>query len=110
MPYAMVVVLFPDGRPWGRLGRASAVALLVIPVLFNLLTAVIPGPLMPPLDDWPRPLGTHAVGYVSLGLLPIFLAVLIGAGSHSGDGTPRPPTLGPAPSCGGCCSPRGCCP
>jgi len=80
VPYAMVVVLFPDGRPWGRLGRASAVALLVIPVLFNLLTAVIPGPLMPPLDDWPRPLGTHAVGYVSLGLLPIFLAVLIGAG------------------------------
>ena len=80
VPYAMVVVLFPDGRPWGRLGRACATALLAIPVLFNLLTAVIPGPLMPPLQDWPRPLGTHPVGYLSLALLPLFLAALVGAG------------------------------
>ncbi|KAB7744227.1 two-component sensor histidine kinase [Nostocoides sp. F2B08] len=80
VPYAMVVALFPDGRPWGRVGRASVVALLTIPVLFNLLTAVIPEPLMPPLDDWPRPLGTHPVGYLSLALLPFFLLALIGPG------------------------------
>ena len=80
VPYAMVVVLFPGGRPWGRLGRACAGTLLAVPVLFNLLTAVIPGPLMPPLQDWPRPLGTHPIGYLSLALLPLFLAALVGAG------------------------------
>lgn len=80
VPYALAIALFPDGRPWGRLGRFSVIGLIAIPVLFNLLTSVVPGPLMPPLEDWPRPLGTHPIGYVSLGLLPVFLAALIGAG------------------------------
>lgn len=79
VPHALTVALFPDGRPSGRLGRWSVAALLAVPVLFNLLTAVIPGPLMLPLADWPRPLGTHWVGYGSLALLPVFLAALVGS-------------------------------
>ena len=79
VPHALTISLFPDGRPRGRVGRWSVVGLLVVPVLFNLLTAVIPGPLMPPLDDWPRPFGTHWVGYGSLALLPVFLAALVGS-------------------------------
>jgi signal transduction histidine kinase len=77
VPYAMVLVLFPDGRAHGRLAAVTAVALCTIPVGFNLLTSVVPGPLMPPLDDWSRPLGTHWVGYGSLALLPLFLAALV---------------------------------
>jgi signal transduction histidine kinase len=77
VPYAMVLVLFPDGRAPGRLGRATAWALCTIPLAFNLLTSVVPGRLMPPLEDWPRPLGTHWIGYGSLVLLPVFLAALV---------------------------------
>lgn len=79
VPHALTIAFFPDGRPHGRVGRWSVAALVVVPVLFNLLTAVIPGPLMPPLEDWPRPLGTHWVGYGSLALLPVFLAALVGS-------------------------------
>ncbi len=76
VPYALTIALFPDGRPHGRPGRFAVAALLGIPPLFNLLTAFVPGPLMPPLAHWPRALGTHPVGYLSLALLPLFLAAL----------------------------------
>jgi len=79
VPFAMVLVLFPDGRPRGRLGWGTAIALCVIPVAFNLLLSIQPGALMPPLDDWPRPLGTHWVGYGALVILPVFLATLVTA-------------------------------
>lgn len=79
VPYALAVALFPDGRPWGKLGRFSVAALLLVPVAFAPLTAVIPEPYMPPLEDWPHPFGTHPIGYLSLALLPIFLVALVGS-------------------------------
>ncbi|GAB3260887.1 hypothetical protein GCM10027425_24060 [Alteromonas gracilis] len=79
VPFAMVLVLFPDGRVEDRLGRLAAWALVLLPVAFNLLLSIVPGPLMPPLADWPRPLGTHPIGYAAIGVLPLFLAALITA-------------------------------
>lgn len=79
IPFAMVLALFPDGRPAGRMGRSTTIALCVIPVAFNLLLSIQPGALMPPLDDWPRPLGTHWVGYGALLILPVFLVTLVAA-------------------------------
>jgi signal transduction histidine kinase len=74
VPFAMVLLLFPEGRPADRLGLRTVVTLLVSVVAFNLFLAVAPGPLMPPLDDWPRPFGEHWVGYGAVPALVVFYA------------------------------------
>ncbi len=77
LPFAMVLLLFPDGRPNDAWARRTAVALLLSVVAFNLFLAVAPGPLMPPLDDWPRPFGEHWVGYGAIPALVVFYACLV---------------------------------
>lgn len=77
LPFAMVLLLFPDGRPNDRWARRTAIALPASVVAFNLLLAVAPGPLMPPLDDWPRPFGVHWVGYGAVPALVVFYACLL---------------------------------
>lgn len=77
VPFAMVLLLFPDGRPADRRARRTVFALLGSVVAFNLLLAVAPGPLMPPLQDWPRPFGEHWVGYGSIPALLVFYGSLV---------------------------------
>lgn len=77
VPFAMVLLLFPDGRPADRRARRTVVALLGSVVAFNVLLAVAPGPLMPPLQDWPRPFGEHWVGYGSIPALLVFYGSLV---------------------------------
>ncbi|CCI53539.1 MAG: histidine kinase [Tetrasphaera jenkinsii] len=77
VPFAMVLLLFPDGRPADRRARRTVVALLGSVVAFNALLAVAPGPLMPPLEDWPRPFGVHWVGYGSIPALLVFYGSLV---------------------------------
>lgn len=77
LPFAMVLLLFPDGRPNDAWARRTAIALPLSVVAFNLLLAVAPGPLMPPLDDWPRPFGEHWVGYGAIPALVVFYACLV---------------------------------
>ncbi|KGN29695.1 hypothetical protein N802_11535 [Knoellia sinensis KCTC 19936] len=77
VPFAMVLLLFPDGRPADLRARRTAVALLGSVVAFNLFLAVAPGPLMPPLDDWPRPFGEHRVGYGAVPALVVFYGSLV---------------------------------
>ena len=43
LPFAMVLLLFPDGRPNDAWARRTAVALPLSVVAFNLLLAVAPG-------------------------------------------------------------------
>ncbi len=77
LPFAMVLLLFPDGRPNDRWARRTAIALPVSVLAFNLFLAVAPGPLMPPLESWPRPFGVHWVGYVAVPALLVFYACLL---------------------------------
>lgn len=77
LPFAMVLLLFPDGRPIDRRARRTAVALPASVLAFALFLAVAPGPLMPPLDDWPRPFGVHWVGYGAVPALVVFYACLL---------------------------------
>lgn len=77
VPFAMVLLLFPEGRPADRRGRRTVVVLLGSVVAFNLFLAVAPGPLMPPLADWPRPFGTHWVGYAAVPALVAFYGSLV---------------------------------
>ena len=79
LPFAMVLLLFPDGRPADTWGRRTAIALPALVVAFNLLLAIAPGPLTPPLPDWPRPFGTHWIGYASIPVLIAFYAALVAA-------------------------------
>ena len=77
LPYAMVLLLFPDGRPVDSFARRTATALPALVVAFNILLAVAPGDLMPPLADWPRPFGVHWVGYAVIPVLAAFYAALV---------------------------------
>lgn len=77
LPFAMVLLLFPDGRPHDVRARRTALVLPASVLAFNLFLAVAPGPLMPPLDDWPRPFGEHAVGYGAIPALVVFYACLV---------------------------------
>ena len=79
LPFAMVLLLFPDGRPADTWGRRTAIALPALVVAFNLLLAIAPGPLTPPLPDWPRPFGTHWIGYACIPVLIAFYAALVAA-------------------------------
>lgn len=77
LPYAMVLLLFPDGHPADTPARRTATALPALVVAFNLLLAIAPGDLMPPLADWPRPFGVHWVGYAVIPVLIAFYGALL---------------------------------
>ncbi|NWJ70094.1 two-component sensor histidine kinase [Pseudonocardia sp. ICBG1122] len=58
VPFALLALVFPDGRLPGRSSRVVAVGLLVTPVTAALLGAVAPGAYREPAADHPHTLGT----------------------------------------------------
>lgn len=58
VPFALLALVFPDGRLPGRRWRPVAACLVVFPVLSAVLTAFAPGPYRDPVAAFPHTLGT----------------------------------------------------
>ena len=76
LPFAALLLVFPDGRIRNGADRLTLIGLPALSVAFTLLLSITPGALLPPLENTPRVLGTHPVGYAAYALLPVFLAGL----------------------------------
>jgi signal transduction histidine kinase len=78
LPLAWLILIFPTGRLLSRRWRWVFVALPVLIVIFNLTSAMAPGPYLEPFPNSEKVLGTFAVaGVVSLACLPVFLLLLV---------------------------------
>ena len=72
------MLIFPTGRLLTSRWRAVLIGLPLVVVIFNLMSAMAPGPYADPFPDSPKVLGTSEVaGYIAIGCLPIFLALLV---------------------------------
>jgi len=77
LPLAWLILIFPTGRLLTPRWRAVFVGLLVVIVIFNVTSAMAPGPYLEPFPDSPKVLGTSAAaGYIATACLPVFLALL----------------------------------
>jgi signal transduction histidine kinase len=78
LPLAWLMLIFPTGRVLTSRWRAVLIGLPVVVVIFNLTSAMAPGPYADPFPDSPKVLGTSEVaGYIAISCLPIFLALLV---------------------------------
>jgi signal transduction histidine kinase len=78
LPLAWLILIFPTGRLLTPRWRAVLVGLPLVVVIFNLTSAMAPGPYTEPFPNAPKVLGTSEVaGYVAIACLPIFLALLV---------------------------------
>ncbi|MEU6407317.1 histidine kinase [Microbispora sp. NPDC046933] len=82
VPAALLTLVFPDGRLPGRRWRWAVAGLLVVPALFMLLAACVPGAYPPPFGSTPhllRPPEAYlpVLGIVGVALLPVFLGLLV---------------------------------
>ncbi|MGH3383077.1 MAG: histidine kinase [Nocardioidaceae bacterium] len=78
LPFAVLLLVFPDGRLLSPRWRLVAVALPCVAVVFSLLVSMLPGPYTAPVEDAAHVLGTSRVaGYAGLGLLPVFMGLLV---------------------------------
>jgi hypothetical protein len=78
LPLAWLMLIFPTGRPLMPRWRAALIGLPLVVVIFNLTSGMAPGPYADPFPDSPKVLGTSEVaGYIAIGCLPIFLALLV---------------------------------
>lgn len=77
IPFAMLLLVFPDGRARRPRDRAALLSLPVVFLAFTLLLSVLPGRLAAPLPESPRVLGTHWIGYAAFALLPVFMGLLV---------------------------------
>ena len=78
LPLAWLILIFPTGRLLARRWRWVFVGLPVLIVIFNLTSAMAPGPYLEPFSNSPKVLGTFAVaGVVALACLPVFLLLLV---------------------------------
>lgn len=83
IPTAMVLVVFPTGRPRTRRAAWLLAALPATGLLFMALLVVSPGPLMPPITERPAGWPSHPVfGYAAFALVP-WLLVLLAAAAQS---------------------------
>jgi signal transduction histidine kinase len=78
LPLAWLILIFPTGRLLTPRWRVVLVGLPLVIVIFNLTTAMAPGPYAEPYPDSPKVLGTSEVaGYIAVACLPVFLAFLV---------------------------------
>jgi DNA-binding CsgD family transcriptional regulator len=78
LPLAWLMLIFPTGRLLTPRWRAVLIGLPLVVVIFNLTSGMAPGPYADPFPDSPKVLGTSEVaGYIAIGCLPIFLALLV---------------------------------
>ena len=82
VPPALLMLVFPDGRPPGRRWRPVGYGLVIVPLIFLIPAAADPTPFAPPYTDVPHlfRLGEPwdgMVGVIGLALLPIFLGLLV---------------------------------
>ena len=82
VPPALLVLVFPDGRPPGRRWRAVGYGLVIVPLIFLIPAAADPAPFAPPYTDVPHLIRLSEpwdgiVGVIGLALLPIFLGLLV---------------------------------
>ncbi|HEY6686343.1 MAG TPA: histidine kinase [Propionibacteriaceae bacterium] len=78
LPQAWLMLIFPTGRLLTPRWRAVLIGLPLVVVIFNLTSGMAPGPYADPFPDSPKVLGTSEVaGYIAIGCLPIFLALLV---------------------------------
>jgi signal transduction histidine kinase len=78
LPLAWLMLIFPTGRLLTLRWRAVLIGLPLVVVIFNLTSGMAPGPYADPFPDSPKVLGTSEVaGYIAIGCLPIFLALLV---------------------------------
>ncbi|MEU6698238.1 histidine kinase [Pseudonocardia sp. NPDC046786] len=80
VPFALLALVFPDGRLPGRRWWPVAAGLVAVPPLAAVLTAWAPGSYRDPVPDFPHPLGTGPgwTGPVAL-VLVLCLLPLLGA-------------------------------
>ncbi|MBI1376510.1 MAG: two-component sensor histidine kinase [Frankiales bacterium] len=80
LPGALLMLVFPDGRPLGRRWRAVGVALVTVPVLFEVLVGLLDREPDRPYPDVPV-LGPESVpdwlGAVASVLPLVFMALLV---------------------------------
>ncbi|MBE3008939.1 two-component sensor histidine kinase [Microbispora sp. NEAU-D428] len=82
VPAALLTLVFPDGRLPGRRWRWAVAGLLVVPVLFMLVVACVPGAYPPPFESTPhllRPPEAYLplLEIAGVALLPVFLGLLV---------------------------------
>src|SRR5215213_3759362 len=82
VPPALLILVFPDGRPPGGNWRWIGYCLVIVPLLFLLPAAADPTPFQPPFAEVPHLIRfpepwNELVGIVGVALLPIFLGLLV---------------------------------
>ncbi|MEJ8277610.1 sensor histidine kinase [Pseudonocardia spirodelae] len=83
VPFALLALVFPDGRPPRGWGRAVAAGLPAVPVLAAVAVAVAPGGYRDPAAGFPHTLGTgpDALTGVAVVLVGLFWVLLLAAGT-----------------------------
>ena len=78
LPLAWLLLIFPTGRPLSARWRTVMIALPLVIVIFNLTSAMAPGPYAEPFPNSQKVLGTSPVAAVlAIACLPIFLLLLV---------------------------------
>lgn len=80
LPWACLLLVFPNGRLHGKLGRVAAIGLPIVFIAFNGLAAVSPGTYPDPFSGVPHPFGVvPGAQYAAVALLPVFFGLLVTA-------------------------------
>lgn len=96
VPWALVLLVFPDGRLSGRLSRWTAWVLVSTALGFDIIAALAPNVYSTPFEQAHRIVGpVPAMGAVGVALLPVMLACLVSSvvvaarRRHAGDARVR---------------------
>ena len=78
LPFAALLLVFPDGRLPGPRWWMVPAGFAVVLVLFNIATAFAQGPYMEPFEAMDHPVPSHRLALgAAIALLPAFLGLLV---------------------------------